>query len=98
MLNRAVGIFRERCIDDKSCHVWRPLSPRRKRVLQLLGKGLTDRKVAEQMDITLGTLRNYLAQLRVHLRVSSLEDVRRLARDWAAGNIRICAEVKRNRS
>jgi DNA-binding NarL/FixJ family response regulator len=81
----------------KTIYLCRPLSRRRKYVLLLLGRGLTDRKVAETMGITLGTMRNYLPQLRIQLRLSNLEEVRRLARDWNAGKIRIYAEIERGR-
>jgi DNA-binding NarL/FixJ family response regulator len=81
----------------REIYLRRPLSRRRKYVLLLLGRGLTDRKVAETMGVTLGTLRNYLPQLRIDLRLSSLDEVRRLARDWHAGKIRIYAEIERDR-
>lgn len=75
----------------------RPLSPRRNQVLQFLGQGLTERQVAQRLGITLGTLRNYLVQIRVHCRLSSLEDVRRLGRDWVGGEVKLYAPIERER-
>jgi DNA-binding CsgD family transcriptional regulator len=81
----------------KTIYLRQRLPPRSMQVLQLLGRGLTDREVAEQLRITLGTLRNYLPHLRMMLGLSSLEEVRRVARDWGAGKIRIFAELRPGR-
>jgi DNA-binding NarL/FixJ family response regulator len=77
--------------------LWRPLARRHNQLLQLSGDGLTDRDAAQRMGITLGTVRNYIAQLRVVLHVQTLEDVRRLAREWSAKKLRIYAEIKREK-
>lgn len=90
---------RPQCIQlsaEKLC-IWRPLRRRHNQLLQLLGYGYTDREAAQHMRIGLGTVRTYLAQMRVSLHVSTLSGVRRLARDWIAGKIRIYAEMKRER-
>jgi DNA-binding CsgD family transcriptional regulator len=74
------------------------LSPRSMQVFHLLGRGLTDQEVAERLGITLGTLRsNHLPRLRIMLRLSSLEELRRVARAWGAGRIRIFVEIKPGR-
>jgi len=84
-------------LKPKTIYLRQRLSPRSSQVFQLLGRGLTDREVARRLGITLGTLRSHLADLRILLRLSSLEEVRRVARDWGVGKIRIFAEIKPGR-
>jgi DNA-binding NarL/FixJ family response regulator len=67
----------------KTIYLSQRLSPRLTQVLQLLGRGLADQEAAERLGITLGTLgSNHLPHLRIALHVSTLEEVRRVARDW----------------
>jgi len=69
----------------------RSLSPRLNQVLQLLGRGLTDKEIARDLGIGVGTVHTYFGQLSRCLGVSRLEDVRRLAKDWVTGERAIYA-------
>lgn len=84
-------------MNAKKVHISRPLHRRLNQVLQLLGYGWTEQEIAKRLGIGVGTARTYLDQLRRILPVSSRADVRRLARDWSAGKVRIYAEIKRER-
>jgi DNA-binding CsgD family transcriptional regulator len=64
-------------------------------VFTLAGEGLSDREVGQRLGIGLGTVRTYLARLRMILPVSTLPEVRRLARDWRAGKLLIYGEIRR---
>ena len=81
----------------KTLCIWRPLTRRENQLLQLVGDGLTDRASAQRLGIGLGTARTYLGQMRVRLHVSSLPEVRRVARDWSAGKLEIYVRMKRER-
>jgi DNA-binding NarL/FixJ family response regulator len=75
--------------------LWREPSPRLRQVFTLVGRGLTDREVGQRLGIGLGTVRTYLAKLRIILPVSTLPEVRQLARDWSAGKVRFYVEIWR---
>ena len=67
------------------------MSPRLNQVLQLLGRGLTDKEIARDLGIGVGTVHTNFGQLTRCLGVSRLEDVRRLAKDWVTGERAIYA-------
>jgi len=59
------------------------LSPRQKEVFALLAKGLSNKMIARQLDITEGTVKSHVATifdvLNVHNRVSAVAEARTLA-------------------
>lgn len=69
----------------------RPLSRRLNQVLQLIGHGYAEPEIAKRLGIGLGIVRTYLDQVKCRLPVSSREDLRRLAREWSEGKLRIYA-------
>lgn len=81
----------------KNICIRRPLNQRLSQVLQLIGDGCAEPEIAKRLGIGLGTVRTYLDQLKRCLSVPGREDVRRLARDWTVGKIRIFAEIERGR-
>lgn len=57
------------------------LSPRERQTLQLLGRGLTNQKVAEVLGVSLKTAETYRARLREKLGLRTREDIVRYAVD-----------------
>ena len=59
------------------------LSPRQREVFALLAKGLSNKLIARQLDITEGTVKSHVATifdvLHVHNRVSAVAEARMLA-------------------
>lgn len=66
----------------------RLLSPRQKQVFRLLAKGLSNKMIARQLDISEGTVKTHVATifdiLNVHNRVSAVAEARMLASDPAS--------------
>jgi DNA-binding NarL/FixJ family response regulator len=52
-------------------HALRSLSPQERRLLDLLGEGLSNRQVAERMDLAEKTVKNYVSNLLRKLDMSS---------------------------
>ena len=61
------------------------LSPRQREVFALLAKGLSNKSIARQLDITEGTVKSHVATifdvLNVHNRTSAVAEARRLSDD-----------------
>ncbi|HET7064068.1 MAG TPA: response regulator transcription factor [Rudaea sp.] len=61
------------------------LSPRQREVFALLAKGLSNKMIARQLDITEGTVKSHVATifdvLNVHNRVSAVAEARMLAKE-----------------
>ena len=59
------------------------LSPRQREVFALLAKGLSNKSIARQLDVTEGTVKSHVATifdvLNVHNRVSAVAEARRLS-------------------
>ena len=59
------------------------LSPRQRQVFDLLAKGLSNKMIARELDVTEGTVKSHVATifdvLNVHNRVSAIVEARRLA-------------------
>ncbi len=61
------------------------LSPRQREVFALLAKGLSNKSIARQLDVTEGTIKSHVATifdvLNVHNRVSAVAEAQRLSND-----------------
>jgi DNA-binding NarL/FixJ family response regulator len=61
------------------------LSPRQREVFALLAKGLSNKSIARQLNVTEGTIKSHVATifdvLNVHNRVSAVAEARRLSTD-----------------
>jgi len=61
------------------------LSPRQREVFSLLAKGLSNKMIARELDVTEGTVKSHVATifdvLNVHNRVSAVAEAQRLSRD-----------------
>ena len=58
-----------------------PLSERERQILRLAEDGMTNKQIATELQLSVGTVRNYLAEAMSKLRASNRIEAFRLARD-----------------
>lgn len=61
------------------------LSDRERHVLTLMGRGLTTREIAEQLDLSVKTVESYYAHLKEKLGVKNGRELARIAVTWSEG-------------
>jgi DNA-binding NarL/FixJ family response regulator len=57
--------------EDRPTRLYEQLTPREREILQLLAKGYSTRKIAEQLTISVNTTRNHIQHLLQKLNVHS---------------------------
>jgi DNA-binding NarL/FixJ family response regulator len=78
---------RDHAVPGDSAHRARlgPLSPRQREVLALMAKGLSNKRIAGELDVTEGTVKTHVAMifdvLNVHNRVSAVAEAKKLFGD-----------------
>ncbi|MEO0851643.1 MAG: response regulator transcription factor, partial [Pseudomonadota bacterium] len=75
----------ETCIDPElAVAAWEaqdPLTPREREILRFVEQGESNKAIAQRLDLSPGTVRNYLAEATAKLGVSNRIEAARLARD-----------------
>lgn len=71
------------------------LSPRRRELLQLLAKGLTNDEIAEALDITPGTVRSHVTAVLAQLDVSNRTEAAAAYIAWEARPTQVAAVMQR---
>ncbi|MEL6111384.1 MAG: response regulator transcription factor [Pseudomonadota bacterium] len=75
----------ETCIDPElAVTAWEaqdPLTPREREILRFVEQGESNKAIAQRLDLSPGTVRNYLAEATAKLGVSNRIEAARLARD-----------------